>query len=210
MNKYIDNLIKKGENQKLDFKFEISDSKKIARTLVAFANTDGGTLLVGVKDNGVIAGIRSEEEYYMIQAASELYCKPKISFTEKIWTVDGKTIMEINVPISRKLPHYAPDKNGNWKAWVRVNDQNLQVNDIILEVWKQKKSSKGILIKYSYSEEQIMACLKSNPDISLSKIYRITKLGRKKIKKILVNLISIGIIDYEIKENYTLFKLIPH
>lgn len=46
----------------LDFKFEISDSKKIARSLVAFANTDGGRLLIGVKDNGVISGIRSEEE----------------------------------------------------------------------------------------------------------------------------------------------------
>ena len=52
----------------LDFKFEISDSKKIARTLVAFANTDGGRLLIGVKDNGSISGIRSEEEKYMIDS----------------------------------------------------------------------------------------------------------------------------------------------
>ena len=38
--------------------------------LVAFANTGGGRLLIGVKDNGKIAGIRSEEELYMIEAAS--------------------------------------------------------------------------------------------------------------------------------------------
>ena len=58
----IEELIAQGEHQQLDFKFEVSDSKKIARTLSAFANTDGGRLLIGVKDNGAIAGVRSDEE----------------------------------------------------------------------------------------------------------------------------------------------------
>ena len=76
---YIKKLISEGEHQQLDFKFEISDSRKIAKTLVAFANTDGGTLLIGVKDNGNIAGIRSDEEYYMVEAAATMYCKPSIN-----------------------------------------------------------------------------------------------------------------------------------
>ena len=78
MSNYIQKLIKEGEHQMLDFKFEISDSKKIARTLVAFANTDGGRLLIGVKDNGNISGIRSEEEKYMIQTAAESFCQPQL------------------------------------------------------------------------------------------------------------------------------------
>ena len=83
MSDYILKLIQRGENQQLDFKFEISDSKKIARSLVAFANTDGGKLLVGVKDNGSIAGVRSDEEYHMVEAAAQLYCKPEVKFTSK-------------------------------------------------------------------------------------------------------------------------------
>ena len=63
---YIHTLIAEGEHQQQDFKFEISDARKIAKTLSAFANTDGGRLLIGVKDNGRIAGVRSEEEKYMI------------------------------------------------------------------------------------------------------------------------------------------------
>ena len=63
---YIHALIAEGEHQQQDFKFEISDARKIAKTLSAFANTDGGRLLIGVKDNGKIAGVRSEEEKYMI------------------------------------------------------------------------------------------------------------------------------------------------
>ncbi len=46
---YIHALIAEGEHQQQDFKFEISDARKIAKTLSAFANTDGGRLLIGVK-----------------------------------------------------------------------------------------------------------------------------------------------------------------
>ena len=79
---YIHALIAEGEHQQQDFKFEISDARKIAKTLSAFANTDGGRLLIGVKDNGKIAGVRSEEEKYMIEAAAQLYCIPEVEYTE--------------------------------------------------------------------------------------------------------------------------------
>jgi predicted HTH transcriptional regulator len=58
-------LIEEGEHQQQDFKYCINDSKKIAKSLVAFANTDGGRLLIGVKDNGKITGIKSDEEFYV-------------------------------------------------------------------------------------------------------------------------------------------------
>jgi predicted HTH transcriptional regulator len=73
-------LIKLGENQQQDFKHTIEDQKKIARTLVAFANTEGGRLLIGVKDNGKVAGVNPEEEYHMIEGAAKLFCKPEIKF----------------------------------------------------------------------------------------------------------------------------------
>ena len=56
---YIHRLISEGEHVHQDFKFEISDARKIAKSISAFANTEGGRLLVGVKDNGKIAGVRS-------------------------------------------------------------------------------------------------------------------------------------------------------
>ena len=139
MSKYIKNLISTGENQQLDFKFEIDDSKKIARTFVAFANTDGGKLLIGVKDNGKISGIRSEEEYHMIEAAAQMYCRPKINFKSKEWFIDGKTILEVSINKSNKKPHLAPAKDGKWLAWIRVNDQNIQANEVIVKAWRKKK-----------------------------------------------------------------------
>ena len=89
---YIHSLIAEGEHQQQDFKFEISDARKIAKSLSAFANTDGGRLLIGVKDNGRIAGVRSEEEKYMIEAAAQLYCIPEVEYTLQTFIVEGKQV----------------------------------------------------------------------------------------------------------------------
>ena len=69
-------MIAEGEHVKQDFKFAISDARKIARSLSAFANNQGGRLLIGVKDNGVVAGVRNEEDVYVVEEAASLYCRP--------------------------------------------------------------------------------------------------------------------------------------
>ena len=59
----MDNRIKKylirGEDETLDYKQEISSAHKIAKTMCSFANHKGGVLLVGIRDNKSIAGVRS-------------------------------------------------------------------------------------------------------------------------------------------------------
>ena len=107
----IEALIEQGEHQQLDFKFEVSDSKKIARTLSAFANTDGGRLLIGVKDNGNISGVRSEEEYYMIEAASRMYTRPEVPFEATRWEVNGKTVLEVYI---------APSPDNLWSVCLLI------------------------------------------------------------------------------------------
>ena len=67
--------IAQGEGQCLEFKFRVDSQRKIAKTLVAFANSDGGRMLIGVKDNGVVAGARGEEELHMIQGAADLHTR---------------------------------------------------------------------------------------------------------------------------------------
>jgi predicted HTH transcriptional regulator len=205
---YIKKLISGGENQQVDFKFEISDSRKIARTLVAFANTDGGKLLVGVKDNGAIAGVRSDEEYYMVEAAANMYCKPAIPFKVKKWIVDKKPVLEITVKHS-KNPSFAKDENGKWLAYVRVNDQNFLANRILIEVWRRKKKHRGTLIAYSENENKLLSYLSVNKDISLSRFTRISKLTIKEAEKILINLLCLDVIQIELTEkgaNYSLRK----
>jgi predicted HTH transcriptional regulator len=184
---YLLRLIEQGEHQQQDFKYCISDSKKIARSLVAFANTDGGRLLIGVKDNGNITGVRSEEEYYMVEAAARIYSKPMIPFSTQQHFVDGKTVLEVRIEPSADKPHYAVDENGKWWAYFRKDDENRLANKVMLEVWKNLKSTDGILINYSEAEKTLLDYLENHDKVSVSKYARIAHIPYKKAEQIIIN-----------------------
>lgn len=187
-------LILQGEHQTQDFKYCISDSRKIARTLVAFANTDGGRLLIGVKDNGRIAGVRSDEEYYMVESAAKLYSKPEIHFSTKQHSIEGKTVLEVLVEPSSEKPHFARDEEGKWWAYFRKDDENRLASKVMLEVWKKQNSKEGILINYSEDEKILLDYLENNEKISVSKYARIAHLPYKKAEQIIINFRSLNIL----------------
>jgi len=209
MSAYIYNLIKQGEHQRLDFKHSITDSKKIARSLAAFANTDGGKLLVGVRDNGSIAGVKSDEEFYMIQAAAQLFCKPEVDFETKVWQIEGKTVLEITISkMERDKLITAPDKDGIFLVYIRVNDQNFIVNNIYLKAWNRKKYGKGVLIRYDKPEKLLFEYLQEHNEITFSKFVRIADLSKYKAEKVLINLIVLNLIEIVFTENQVLYKLV--
>ena len=84
----IHQFLKSEEGEQLDFKQSINKSPRIAKTLVAFANTQGGKILVGVSDNKKIMGIDPEEEMYMINKANREYCVPPVHCTYEIFEID--------------------------------------------------------------------------------------------------------------------------
>jgi len=207
MSSLIQKMIQEGEHQKQDFKFCINDSKKIAKSLVAFANTDGGRLLVGVKDNGNIAGVRSDEEYYMVEGAATIYSNPQIKFTSRQWSVQGKTVLEIDIEPSPEKPHFAKDENGKWIAYIRKNDENIHANRIQVEIWNKQKSPKGIFVTYSNDEKLLIDFLSANPTITLSKFIRLSQASRNNAIDILSNFVLMGIIKMDSSENKTIFSL---
>lgn len=207
MSRYIHNLIAQGEHQQLDFKFQVNDSRKIARTLVAFANTDGGKLLIGVKDNGVIAGVRTEEEYHMIEAAAGMYCKPEIHFAFRPWNIDGKQVLEIDVPALKVKPAFVLTEEDRWMAYVRVGDQNILATPLQIKLWKRQNSEQGTVIKYSDSERILLTYLNAHPFITLSIFSRLADIPRYKAENILVNLMSAGLVEMGQNEHHVWFRL---
>lgn len=203
---HIQKLISEGEHQMLDFKFEISDCKKIARSLVAFANTDGGRLLIGVKDNGVISGIRSEEEKHMIQTAAELYCKPEVEFSAKEWNINGKTILEVIIPKSRHHKHKAPDHNNIYKVYVRVKDENIVANSILLKVWKHENEKSFVKITFSEEEKMLLKYLDEHKTVSFDEFLEISHLKRRAAENIFVKFILIGMVKMDMSEKKISFS----
>ena len=204
---YIHALINEGEHQQQDFKFEISDARKIAKTLSAFANTDGGRLLIGVKDNGRIAGVRSSEEQYMIEAAAQLYCQPVQEVAMRTYVVEGKTVLVATVEESPKKPVYAKDENGKRMAYLRIKDENILATPVHLHVWKLENRPVGELTEYTARESQLLSLLEQNGPLSLSKCCRLTHLTRYTAEHLLAKFIRYDLVEPVFKDHNFRFQL---
>jgi predicted HTH transcriptional regulator len=209
MEAYLRKLISEGENRNLDFKYCVSDSRKIARSLSAFANTDGGRLLIGVRDNGSIAGIRSDEEYYMVETAVELFCRPAVEFTIRQHNTEGKTILEVEVKKGDKRPYQAKDETGKWVSYFRNNDQNLVANRVLLQVWRKEEKPSGVMVKFSEAENTLLEYLQKNGSITLSMFRKITRIPAHKAEAILANLILFKVLMMKTSEKGFTYELNP-
>ncbi|MCF8362606.1 MAG: ATP-binding protein [Prolixibacteraceae bacterium] len=200
-------LIAQGEHQQQDFKFCINDSRKIAKSLVAFANTDGGRLLVGVKDNGRIAGVKSDEEYYMVQAAANIYSNPKINFDVVEWEADGKIVLEIVIQASSQRPHYAENDERKWLAYIRRKDENVLANRVQLKAWRLKRSPKGLMFTYDEPRRKLVAYLQENENITLSRLSKVAHIRRYIAENILAEFLSMDCINIELNRKPVVYSL---
>lgn len=207
MARYIHNLIVQGEGMNLDFKYCISDPRKIAKTLSAFSNSKGGKLLIGVRDNGSLAGVSSDEEYYMIDAAARLYCDPEVSVTTRTHTINGKSILEVDVPRSGKIPVRAKNEDGKWKAYFRQNDQNFMADRVILQVWRRSLNPRGLLLRFEDKENALLNHLRGGDAITVAAFRDLAGINAKTAEKILCDFILCGIITYDANEKGIFYRL---
>lgn len=191
----LDLLIGEGESNQQDFKYHVSDTKKIAKTLVAFANTKGGKLLLGVKDNGKVIGVESDEERYMIDTAASLFCNPAIPYQIEEWVYGGKTVLVVDIPHSLSKPHYANNEDDKWRVYVRVRDTNKYANRVIVEVLKRKGTGANTFIHYTHKENQLLAFLNDNGQITFKQFLKLAKIKPRRAENILINLVAVGVLD---------------
>lgn len=188
---YLGKCIRLGEHQQQDFKYAINDSRKIAETLSAFANTDGGRLLIGVKDNGKIAGVRSDEEMYMVEGAGDLYCQPPVNMEFQTWEYENKLVLEVWVNPSPSRPHKAKTEDGLWRAFVREKDQNFIASPVHLKLWEQKDKNPNQPAEFTHDEKQVLDKINTySPEgITLNALGKKVAIQRLAIIEIIANLI---------------------
>lgn len=193
---YILELIEEGEHEQQDFKFLISDSRKIARSISAFANNKGGRLLVGVKDNGNIAGIRSDEEFYMIEQAAEMYCKPSQSVEQTMYCIDGKFVLLVDIQASSNRPVKAQDDDKKWQTYYRVNDENIVAPKLLSQIWKSSHNRKNVF-EYSERESEVLRFVSEKEPVTIEEITKSCHLSLKTVEEIVIYLCSMSLIDYK-------------
>ena len=205
--KRIQRLIEQGEGAMLDFKKEISSVHRIAKTMVSFANHFGGTLLVGVNDNGTISGIKAEEEKFMLEKAAGFFCQPPLELTIHEWNLRGKIILEVVIPEGHDKPYYAIDEEGKKWVYVRQGDQSMLASKVLVEVLKHKHSSRPAIVRYTSKEKALLEYLQEHPRITLKEFCKMVNISRWRAQRILVSLTAVGVVrlhDIEKPEYYSL------
>jgi len=199
--------IQEGEGLQQDFKKTISSQIKIAKTIVSFANTRGGRIIIGVNDQGKITGIKSDEEIFMIEGAATFYAKPEVPVEFHLFEVQNKSVLVIEIPESQNKPHYAKDEDGKWWVYIRVKDQTVLASKIVVEVLKKEAQKENILIEYSSKEKALLQYLAVHNRITLAEFSKLVNISKRRASRILVNLICSGIIRSHHTEKVEFYTL---
>ncbi len=193
---YIAKLIEEGEHEHQDFKFAISDARKIARSLSAFANNDGGRLLVGVKDNGVIAGVRNEEDIYVIEQAAQMYCRPEQEIQVTAFKAEGGlTVFRVEIRKSAVRPVMVKETDGNWKAYYRVRDENIAAPELMVKAWRREAEGDGTVVTLSEAEKCLLA-MASDVPVSLEDFMLTAHVSRAAAEELVTRLHAMHLLDF--------------
>ena len=204
-------LVRKGEGEQLEFKRKVSHPEKIARELVAFANTSGGTLLLGVDDSGKIPGSKTiAGDAQEIEAFIQKYCSPQLTYhTQKIPINSKKQVWAIHVEESSDKPHFLISYNAKApkKAFVRVKDMSITASREMIFIMKKAKRSQGVSIYYGEYERKLLQQLDLLPHITLDETRELLATSYKKASQTLVRLVQAGLLSIHPTEKGDYFML---
>ena len=214
--RYIQRLISEGEHQQQDFKYKVEDAMKLAKSVSAFANTDGGRLLIGVRDDGHMSGVRDEEEIYMMHQAAYRYCRPQASIKFDTYhvmpqeTTGGgrkmRTIVVATVPPSDRRPVCAIGNDGRQRAYIRIADENIVASPVHLAIWREAQNPQGAMMTYTDTVRKLMDSLQGQR-LTLNQVVRRSAIPRHKVVTLLARLIRFHIAQWEYDDQQFLFSL---
>lgn len=193
--RYITALVAEGEHDRQDFKYAVSDARKIARSISAFANAGGGRLLIGVKDNGAIAGVRNEEDAYVVELAAHRYCDPPQEVDFKAYSVDtGVVVIVANIGIAAARPVRVIEEDGRRRAFYRVADENIVAHPLMVRSWLAQQP---LALSLDGEASQLLALLDSRPEgMGVPELARRLPVPRRRLEEIIISLAAADIVGF--------------
>ncbi len=202
------NLIEEGENIQVEFKRKFSTHDKIAREMIAFANTKGGYVLFGIDDDKKIFGVESEKETTeLVKDAALNYCEPPLELVIEYREVDGKEIVIVNVPESNKKPHRIQDYKSelditNAVVTIRVNDKSVQASKEMIRILRAQ-TNQTALKKYilGSTEKTVFEYLSKVERISVKELSNLVNISERRASRTLVKMLRANLLMIHTKDN---------
>lgn len=206
--RHLKNLVARGEGHRLEFKRKAAFPEKIVREMIAFANTSGGVLLVGVGDDGSIPGLKYPDEESHVITKALAKTKPLLDVSETYISLgNSRVVLQYEIAESEKKPHFVLSSDQSRECFVRVGDKTIKASREVREIIKQKRRLRDIRFRYGDHEKFLMQYLTENKSITLNEFINASGLKRfyasnKLILLVLANVLSIS--PHENGDRYTL------
>lgn len=202
----IKNILTEGKGISLDF-IESADNKSvIARTLVAFANTEGGKLIVGIKDNGNVVGINPADELPQIEEIASTLCSPPIEIVTNTIQDDRHLALEITVPKS-KSKHKTKDEEHQLKFYHRINEYSLVGNRIVVQLWKLQEEGKAKPTKLSQDMDDLLELTRVYEPVTVSRLFRLSSINKNDVNASIAGLIYWNYVSCAVVDSAIVYEL---
>lgn len=186
MNKSIIQIIKEGEGLTTEFKRTVDSPFKIAKTIVSFANTSGGNLLIGVSDNGSIPGVESElRELQKLERALVKLIEPELIVQIKTETLDGKKIVWVAVLESEDKPHHALNEKGQRIIYIRMKDKSIPIPRLLLYNGTDAETEKLLATRHV---KTLVTYLRETDSVTAKVFSKIINISEKRAERMLEDL----------------------
>lgn len=206
-------ILEKGENTFIEFKRKVSSLEKIAKEVIAFANTKGGKILFGIDDDGKIYGVESEKsEIDLIEESCSFYCMPPITPEIEIFHFKGKDIIIASIPESKDKPHFLFEGNfkltKDSKVYIRVNDKSVLASKEVIQVLRNERfDAKPIKISIGDNERRLLDYIEKNEKITVKQFSELVNISNRRASRILVKLVQLGVLRIHTLEKEDYFTI---
>ena len=201
-------MIEEGENIQCEFKRHFTTPDKIAREMIAFANTKGGYIIFGVDDDREVVGVDSEKaESEMIKDAAENYCEPPLKYSIDFIELYGKEVVVVSIPESDNKPHRIQDYQNeldinNSVVLVRVNDKSMQASKEMVRILRANSADLA-LKKYRIGqvEKMVFEFLAKYERISVKELSNLVNISERRASRTLVKMVRANLLLIHTKDN---------
>jgi predicted HTH transcriptional regulator len=201
-------LIEEGENIQCEFKRQFTTPSKIAREMIAFANTKGGYIIFGIDDDREVVGVDSEKsESELIIDAVENYCVPPLEYSIDFIEVFGKEVVVVEIPESANKPHRIQDYLNHFDinkavVMVRVNDKSIQASKEMVRILKAHSANLA-LKKYRIGqvERMVFDYLARYEKISVKELSNLVNISERRASRTLVKMVRANLLLIHTKDN---------
>jgi len=206
--KHVLDLIEEGENLQCEFKRHFTTPEKIAREMIAFANTKGGYVIFGVDDDKEVVGVDSEKsESEMIKDAAENYCEPPLDYLIDFVELYGKELVVVSIPESDNKPHRLQDYQNEFEinkavVLVRINDKSVQASKEMVRILRANSADLS-LKKYTIgqTEKMVFEYLGKYERISVKELSNLVNISKRRASRTLVKMVRANLLLIHTKDN---------